>query len=616
MSQHRATGRTSVVGRPSWRLLSVLVVVLVTAGTTWFSGASFTSSTFTWATVGAAADYHPPQVSVTSPGATVSGTVQVRATASDSASGVARVRIEYAAAGSSAWTVLCTDQTSPYSCSWDTAQLPAGDYRLRATATDNVGSSATSEVVRTTVLGAATVTLTAVPAFVTGTVGLSATVTDAGGLGVSSTFQVRTPSGSWVDVAGCAARTGTSPACSWTTGASGPVDVRVVSTVGSGAGARTVTDSQQGVVVDNTAPTVTVSAPQPMSGTTQVVAETADAHSGVAEVEISIRARSFFGTGSWSSVCTVTAAPWRCDLDTDSLSSSFLVSYDLRAVAVDRVGLSTTSDVVNRSVSRASVVITAPADGTRVRGTTSITVDADTAGSTLREVVVEQRRAGGDWTVVCQGSTSTTCAWMTDGLTNATHELRASITYGGGFFGTSTVSSRVVAVVVDNPAPRALDVQATSNSTNGRPSTNDVLELTYEGAIDLTSIRAGWNGSSTSVSVTFADRAVAPATGGDRVTFANADLGTVVFGQDYVLAGRSVTASATMTATTALVDGTTRTIVTIRLGSVATADLSPAATGNVNGTMVWTPRSEVRSLNGTPVTGTAATESGASDRDL
>ena len=52
-AQHRAARRASVVGRPSRRLLAVLLVVLVTAGTTWFSGASFTSSSFTWATVGA-----------------------------------------------------------------------------------------------------------------------------------------------------------------------------------------------------------------------------------------------------------------------------------------------------------------------------------------------------------------------------------------------------------------------------------------------------------------------------------------------------------------------------------------------------------------------------------
>ena len=57
--------------------LGVLVVALVVAGTTWFSGASFTSSSFTWATVGAAADYHPPTVAVTSPGATVSGTLNM-----------------------------------------------------------------------------------------------------------------------------------------------------------------------------------------------------------------------------------------------------------------------------------------------------------------------------------------------------------------------------------------------------------------------------------------------------------------------------------------------------------------------------------------------------------
>ena len=108
------------------------------------SCASFTSTTFTWATVGAAADYHPPTVAVTSPGTTVAGTVTVTATASDSASGVASVRLEHAAVGSASWTTLCTDTTAPYSCSWNTTLVADGDYRLRARATDVAGFSATS----------------------------------------------------------------------------------------------------------------------------------------------------------------------------------------------------------------------------------------------------------------------------------------------------------------------------------------------------------------------------------------------------------------------------------------------------------------------------------------
>ena len=74
MSQHRATRRSRVVGRPPRRLLGVLVVALVVAGTTWFSGASFTSASFAGVSVNAAADYHPPKVTLHDPAAVVNGT--------------------------------------------------------------------------------------------------------------------------------------------------------------------------------------------------------------------------------------------------------------------------------------------------------------------------------------------------------------------------------------------------------------------------------------------------------------------------------------------------------------------------------------------------------------
>ncbi len=140
-----------MIGRPSRRLLTVLAAVLLVAGTTWFTGATFTSGTSGSVSVGAARDYYPPRVSLTAQPTIVSGAVAVSATASDTGSGVARVVVQYAAAGSSTWTSLCTDQTTPYSCTWDTLTVADGDYQLRAIATDNVGSTTTSATITTRV---------------------------------------------------------------------------------------------------------------------------------------------------------------------------------------------------------------------------------------------------------------------------------------------------------------------------------------------------------------------------------------------------------------------------------------------------------------------------------
>lgn len=78
--------------------------------------------------------------------ASLAGTVTVGATASSTA-GVASVRIQFAASGTNTWSDLCTDTTSPYACTWDTASVPDGLYDLRAVMVDRQGGTTTSPTV-------------------------------------------------------------------------------------------------------------------------------------------------------------------------------------------------------------------------------------------------------------------------------------------------------------------------------------------------------------------------------------------------------------------------------------------------------------------------------------
>ncbi len=608
MTSHRAARRLPRVGgRPSRRLLVVLVVVLTAAGTTWFSGASFTSASNTLVTVGAAADYYPPAVTVFSPGAVVSGTVQVTATSTDSASAITGVRIERSPAGSTTWTPLCTDNTSPYACPFDTTQVADGDYQLRAIATDAAGFSATSQAVTTRVANAANVVLSDIAAAVRGTVSLSATVTGAGNRTVSNAFQFRVVGATgWTTVSGCGTVTGTTPTCSWnTTGLTDEYDVRVVSTVGTGT-PTVVTDQQSGVVVDNIAPSVSVAAPSPMSGTVQVTATAVDEDSGVAKVDVSYR---LVGTTPFLALCTVSTDPYRCSLDTTKLNNGG--SYELRAVATDAAGNTTTSALITRQVVNglASVTITSPLTGDQVRGTITITTDTSVAtGLTVTEVVVEGRLAGGTYAPICtDGSAPYTCPWATAGLTSGSWELRAVMTYSGGL----TATSPVVTVTIDNTPLRALDIQARNGGTNGLAGAGDTFTFTYQGSVNLTTIKSGWNGTSTSTSVTLSDKAVATATTFDRGTFGN--LGTVTFAQNYVNKNKSVTIPATMTAVTSTTGGTTTTVVTVVLGSLTSSDLRTSTNAGV---MRWTPLASVQSTGGVACSTTTAVESGTNDSDL
>jgi poly(hydroxyalkanoate) depolymerase family esterase len=82
-------------------------------------------------------DVTPPTVSLTAPanGATVSGTVDVIASASD-AGGISKV--EFFANGS----LLATDTSSPYSIVWNTSVMANDDYLLEAKAYDSAGNMA------------------------------------------------------------------------------------------------------------------------------------------------------------------------------------------------------------------------------------------------------------------------------------------------------------------------------------------------------------------------------------------------------------------------------------------------------------------------------------------
>src|SRR6185503_9075311 len=92
-------------------------------------------------------DNTAPAAAITSPaaGATVSGTISVAATASDSGSGVSRV--EFLLDGA----VQATVTTSPYGWSWNTTSATPGTHQLAARATDGAGNQTTSAAVSVTV---------------------------------------------------------------------------------------------------------------------------------------------------------------------------------------------------------------------------------------------------------------------------------------------------------------------------------------------------------------------------------------------------------------------------------------------------------------------------------
>ena len=246
---------------PRNRLLLVasLALAALCFGMPGFSGATYVATTASaTSTVTAASDWTPPTVAVTNPGATVSGTTTITATASDANSGIASVVLQYAPAGSSTWTNLCAARTTaPYSCSWATTAVPDGAYQLRATATDVEGYATTSDIVTTGVVNTATLTLADPGDNLRLSVPLSATMAGYGSQTITAFRLEYSLSGanSWTTL--CSGTTATL-SCTWNTGTlADAYDVRASATVGGKA----YQDLVQGVVVDNQSPTGSITTP-------------------------------------------------------------------------------------------------------------------------------------------------------------------------------------------------------------------------------------------------------------------------------------------------------------------------------------------------------------------
>lgn len=199
---------------------------------------------------------------------------------------------------------------------------------------------------------------------------------------------------------------------------------------------------------DWVAPTVAVTAPgAALRGTVTIAASAADARSGVATVRIQ---RSEARQASWSDLCTDSAAPFSCAMDTTALADG---RYDLRAIALDNAGNTATSPIVAEVlVDNNAPQVTLEDPGAYLSGTVSLAATAsDGTGAGLASVRIERSVAEADaWTEICTDvATPFACALDTTTLANDDFDLRAIATDGAG----NTTTSDLVGVSIDNAAP-------------------------------------------------------------------------------------------------------------------------------------------------------------------
>lgn len=591
-----------------------LVVLLAVAAfsMTGFSSASFTSSSAaTTGSISAASDWTPPTVAVQSPGTSVRGTVNLTATASDAESGIDNVAIQYQPAEGAGWTTLCTDTTTPYGCSWVTTSVADGAYDVRAVATDKAGYSTISDTVRTTVANNFTVVLADPGDAVRGTITLSTTIYNAG-LTVSSTSVQYAVAGSGNWKTACTNVLSTSCTFNTTTVADGYYDFRSVVQVALGGTYYSAV--QADVLVDNTNPTVTMTDPgSPLSGTRTFAATATDAGSGVAQVVIQYAPN---GSTTYKTLCTIVDAPYSCRYDTTTIAGG---TYTFRAVATDIAGGTTTSALITgRVVDNTISAVSVEDPGAYLTGTVSINASASAVSGVISVKIQRAPTGTTTWTDLCTDTTSPySCSWNTTTVADGAYDLRAILVDGAGKTTTSTtVSSRTV----DNSVVRGVDIQAVNGTgTAGRLDNGDKVTYTYSEQVNPATILAGWNGTSTAVTLRLRDgNLLSLGNKGDTVDVqksgTSVGLGSFVLNQDFIKSGKTSTFNATMTATTTTVSGVTRTVVTVQLGTpVSTSGLK---TVSMAGAMRWTPSAAATDLSGNKCSTAPVTESGTSDRDF
>lgn len=233
--------------------------------------------------------------------------------------------------------------------------------------------------------------------------------------------------------------------------------------------------------------------------------------------------------------------------------------------------------------------------GNPASGTSSVT--ANVTNVTTGTTAAAMTTTGGPWTI---GSTSYN---YRSALLTASNPLAA----GSKSFtvtmtdGASNSGSQNGSVTIDNTAPSGSDIKSTNHAggTVGKMETGDTVVFTTSEALDPNSVKSGWDGTSTSVTV-----AVANGTN-DSFTVTGTNLGTVVIGKSYVSGALNFTNS------TMVQSGST---ITITLGTPSVP--ANVGTSNKTGNMTWTPVAGNTDYAGNALPTTTVTESGGAHTEF
>ena len=327
------------------------------------------------------------------------------------------------------------------SITWDSTSVGDGPVQLQVRATDPAGNTTTSAQTTVTVdNNAPSPTVDDPGAAISGTPMLSAS-TDADTATVAFEERVQ-GAATWTSLATVGPPFHTPFATGSLT--DGTYELRAIATDGAG---HTGTSPVRTVVVDNTLPTGSIT--QPSAGqiiggpNSQLQATASDAGAGVQSVEYQY---TLAGTNGWTSIATVTSAPYDTTWDATAVATN---DYDLRILVTDNAGNVRTTTPVTVHVDSTAPTTTFNDPGTSLTGT--VALSATTAGPGAVSVSFEVSPAGANtWQTISTDNTSPwTGSFDTSIVPDGLYDIRARAVDAVGNVGTSVRTN----IRIDNTAP-------------------------------------------------------------------------------------------------------------------------------------------------------------------
>ncbi len=190
-------------------------------------------------------------------------------------------------------------------------------------------------------------------------------------------------------------------------------------------------------------PTVALADPgAALRGTVTLTASAADTYgSGVASVRIQ---RSLADSGAWTDVCTASAAPYACSLDTAGLANDY---YDLRALATDNAGFTATDTIFEVQVDNLAPSVSMVDPGSKLSGVVTLSAEAGDADSGVASVTIQRAVSGSTaWTDVCTTTaTPYSCRFDTRTVAEGSYDFRAvAVDTAGNSRVSATIQNRRV----------------------------------------------------------------------------------------------------------------------------------------------------------------------------